>query len=286
MTSAGKTRYYEESDKKIQTNKDGSKTIPKGFVMNRVGKASKDVNKSGALYMSYGKDDAARYVKSLGPTPLGKLFGTAGEAVQHISAKSDVNKSGALYMSYGKDDAARYVKSLGPTPLGKLFGTAGEAVQHISAKSNLRMPSDKDVAIETAKLLRSDKKLFNSFKDSFYSYAVSTDDITEDTIRKALADPEGRSGQKLAYGISTFLGDPNYADESKIVYDHFRQKGYDVIPDLHDRLSGTSNTAMIVINPDKVEVTSYTTITKDVYRAGRDYVKSLGKLPISDLIKD
>ena len=239
LTSAGKTRYYEESDKKIQTNKDGSKTIPKGFVMNRVGRASKDVN-----------------------------------------------KSGALYMSYGKDDAARYVKNLGPTPLGKLFGTAGEAVQHISAKSNLRMPSDKDVAIETAKLLQSDRKLFNSFKDSLYSYAVSTDDITEDTIRKALADPEGKSGQKLAYGVSTFLGDPNYADESKVVYDHFRQKGYDVIPDLHDRLSGTSNTAMIVINPDKVEVTSYTTITKDVYRAGRDYVKSLGKLPISDLIKD
>ena len=72
----------------------------------------------------------------------------------------------------------------------------------------------------------------------------------------------------------------------QVVYDHFRQKGYDVIPDLHDRLSGTSNTAMIVINPDKVEITSYTTITKDVYRAGRDYAKSLGKLPISDLIKD
>lgn len=239
LTSAGKTRYYEESDKGIRTNKDGSKTIPKGFVMNRVGKATKDVNKSGALYMSYGKDDAARYIKSLGPTPLGKLFGTAGEAVQHITAKSD-----------------------------------------------LRMPSDKDVAVETAKLLENDKQLFNSFKDSFYSYAVSTDKITETTIRKALADPEGKDGQKLAYGVSCFLGDPNYAKEAKTVYEHFRKLGYDVIPDVHDRLSGTSNTAMIVINPDKVEVKSYTTITKEVYRAGKDYVKSLKKLPISELIKD
>lgn len=239
LTSAGKERYYEESSKVIRTNKDGSKTIPKGFVMNRVGKASKDVNQSGALYMSYGKDDAARYVKNLGPSTLGKLLGTAGEAVQHISVKSD-----------------------------------------------LRMPSDKEVATETAKLLASNKKLFDSFKESFYSYAVSTEDITQDTIRKALADPSGKSGQKLAYGVSSFLGDSNYAEEAKIVYKHFREKGYDVIPDLHDQLSGTSKTAMIVINPDKVEVKSYTTITKDIYKEGKAYVKTLEKLPISELIKD
>ena len=42
---------------------------------------------------------------------------------------------------------------------------------------------------------------------------------------------------------------------------------------------------MIVINPDKVSVTSTTTITKDVMKDDRKYVKSLEKLKVSDLIK-
>ena len=87
LTTAGKNRYAEESSKSIKINPDGSKTIPKGFMFNRVGKRTMDVNKSGALYVSYGKEDAARYVKNLGPSLVSKLLGTGGEAVQHISVK-------------------------------------------------------------------------------------------------------------------------------------------------------------------------------------------------------
>ena len=241
LTPAGKSRYAEESNKTIKTNSDGSKTIPSGFVFNRVGKSS-----------------------------------------------MDVNKSGGLYVSYGKEDVARYIKNLGPTTLGKLFGTAGDTAQHIKAKENLKMPSDSDVAIETAKLLSSNKKLFDSFKESLYSTTVTGDldkDISEKDLEKALKNPSGKEGQKLAYGVSSFLGDPNYSSESKAVYEHFRSKGYDAIPDMHDRLSGTSETAMIVINPDKVTVTSTTAITKDVMKDAKNYVKSLEKLKVSDLIK-
>ncbi|MDQ9777080.1 hypothetical protein RF400_00425, partial [Acinetobacter baumannii] len=35
-------------------------------------------------------EDAARYVKNLGPTPIVKLLGRSGEAVQHISVKSSL----------------------------------------------------------------------------------------------------------------------------------------------------------------------------------------------------
>ena len=90
LTNAGKVHYYEESGKIIKTNKDGSKTIPSGFVFNRVGKSSMDINQSGALCVSYGKDDAARYVKNLGPTPLAKFLHTAGESVQHIKANQNL----------------------------------------------------------------------------------------------------------------------------------------------------------------------------------------------------
>ena len=259
LTSAGRTRYHtdsegnyqklktaksnyaEESSKNIKTNTDGSKTIPKGFVFNRVGNQT-----------------------------------------------MDVNKSGALYVSYGKEDAARYVKNLGPTPLSKLLGTAGEAVQHISVKKSLKMPSDTEVAKETVNLLMSNSKLLNEFNESIYSSTVTGDfsnKISKSDLQKALLDPSGKSAQKLAYGVSSFLGDENYANESKIVYEHFRNKGYDAIPDVHDRLSGTSNTALIVINPDKLEVTSSTVITKDIMKEAKNYIKTLEKLKVSELIK-
>lgn len=49
-------------------------------------------------------------------------------------------------------------------------------------------------------------------------------------------------------------------------------------------LSGTSNTALIVINPDKLEVTSSTAITKDIMKEAKSYVKTLEKLKVSELI--
>lgn len=240
LTPAGEIRYAKESNNTIKTNRDGSKTIPSGFVFNRVGKA-----------------------------------------------QMDINQSGALYVSYGKDDAARYIKSLGPTRVGKLLGTASHHVQHISTKDNLQMPSDVEIAKETAHLLMSNKKLFKEFNESFYSLTVREigSDISKNDLERALQNPSGRDGKKLAYAVSSFLGDGNYSAESKIVYEHFRNKGYDVIPDIHDQLSGTSKTAMIVINPGKLKITSTTTITKDVMKAGKKHVKSLEKLKVNEIIK-
>ena len=115
--------------------------------------------------------------------------------------------------------------------------------------------------------------------------AVSNNRITSKELQNSLKNPNDAKSVKIAYSVSSFLGDPNYINESKIVYEHFKNKGYDAIPDLHDRLSGTSNTATIIINPDKVELTSKTLITRDVLMAGKQYAKSLGKLKVNDLIK-
>ena len=242
LTNAGKKKYYAESDKVIKINHDGSSTIPQGFKFNRVGKVT-----------------------------------------------LDVNKSGGLYVSYGKDDAARYIKALGPTPIGKLLGTAGTTVQHISVKKALKIPSNEQTAKEIAELLLSDEKLFKAFNDSFYSLAITGDvskSISKEELKRALKSPESKEAQKISYGVNTLLGDGNYANESKLVYEHFRNKGYDAIPDIHDRFTGTSNTATIIINPDKVEITSTTTISKDVMKSAKSYVKTLDKLKVSDLIND
>ena len=82
--------FYKGSSKRIRTNKDGSKTIPKGFVLNRVGEDHFDPNKSGVLYASDNKNDTARYIKSLGPSLIGKLTNQAHTTIQHISVTSSL----------------------------------------------------------------------------------------------------------------------------------------------------------------------------------------------------
>lgn len=234
LTKAGEIRYAEESNKKIKVNPDGSRTIPTGFTFNRVGRKT-----------------------------------------------MDINKSGALYVSYGKDDAARYIKNLGPSPINKLLGTAGESVQHITVKKSLKVPSDIDTVKEIANSLLSNNKVLDKFNTSIYSGG----NVSEKDIQKALKNPTDRESQKLAYAVVSFFGDPNYINETSTIYKHFRDKGYDAIPDLHDTLSGTSKTATIIINPNKLKITSTTTITKYVMRAGKKHVKTLEKLKVSDLIK-
>lgn len=59
----------------------------------RVGGASKDVNKSGALYVSSTKDDAARYVKNLGPNLLGKILGVSHTHVQTLSSSKKLKQA-------------------------------------------------------------------------------------------------------------------------------------------------------------------------------------------------
>lgn len=231
--------FAKESRKTIKTNVDGSKTIPKGFVFNRVGKSSIDVNAAGGLYVSHGKQDAARYIKSLGPTPLRKIL----------------NLSSA------------------------------EVVQHISVKEPLKVSSDKSFIVETSKLLLSNKDLLKSFNESFYRLAAGYEkEIGIKDIEEIVKNPNTKSAHKLAYGIGSMLGDPSYAKQSKNIYDCFRSKGYDAVPDLRDIWSGTSETAMIIINPSKVEMTSKTVITKDVMKKSKNYVKGLEKLKVSEMI--
>ena len=128
LTKAGIERYAEVSSKSIKVNEDGSSTVPKGFTFNSIG-----------------------------------------------GAQFDPNKSGGLYVSYGKADASRYIKYLGPTPINKLLKTASYNIQHISVKEPLKMPSNQQVAKETAELLMKNKKLLAAFNESFYAVAVTND---------------------------------------------------------------------------------------------------------------
>ena len=236
LTPAGEKRYYVESDKRIVDNSDGkSSTIPKGFKFNRVGQAS-----------------------------------------------MDINAAGALYVSSGKADAARYMRALGPTLIGKLMGQYGTTIQHIEVKENLKKASDTETAKITLDILESNPKILKELNESLYI----GEPVDAATIKKARSNLNGKDATRIAYGLNSMIGDSaNYKEEAKKVYDAFRENGYDAIPDLHDTLSGTSQTATIIVNPNKLEITSTTTITKDLMKEGKKYLKTLEKLPVSELLE-
>ena len=78
----------------------------------RVGGPKKDVNKSGSLYVSSTQEDAARYVKNLGPNFMAKLLGNSATHVQTLSTKqklktaTDKQTTVGLLKYYKKDKDA------------------------------------------------------------------------------------------------------------------------------------------------------------------------------------
>lgn len=236
--------FYRESSTQLKKNSDGSLTFPKGFVLNRVGKNTTDVR---------------------------------------------TNKTGGLFVSYGKADAARYIKIYGPDLCNTVFRNTREAIQHISVTKPIRLPSEFQTVSETGKFLNENPKAVDALKnDPFTASLLSkkTTKLTAQNIDRMISNPDALESKQIAYvaNMTMVLAD-NFESFIKSYYAHFRKCGYDAIPDLHDIYDGASETPMIIINPEKVKVTETTVLTKEVYKAGKDYVKEIGKLPISDVYK-
>lgn len=247
LTPAGKKRYYvdNENGTSITKNSDGSYTVPAGFKFNRVGQ------------------------KTL-----------------------DINKSGVLYVSYGKEDAARYVKSLGPTLISRLMGGNGQAVQHIEAKKSMRMASDEEVYKGFAELAAKDKRILDRINDDDVSRLIVTygkdwsTKITQKDAEYAANNPNSLAAKRMAQAVSFWMGDSRYAKEAAVIYKHFKDKGYDAIPDITDRDGGGFDTSMIIMNTDKIKMTSSTKITRDIMKDAKSFVKTLAEKPWDDIYAD
>lgn len=244
LTELGKQRYFgnyakENKSLKIINNSNGDKTVPKGFVFNRLD-----------------KDNLT------------------------------INKSGVLYVSHGVADAAKYTKYLGPSIVGKLLKTSSDTIHHLSAKTKLKLSSDEKLCNEIVKLLNKNKNFHDDVSNSIGSLMLGDESI-DNLVKKAYNNPNSIESKQLGFIACSILGEPSYADSAKILYEHMRNKGYDVIPDLADVYSGTSDTAMIIINPNKVSGIGKVTVSKEIYKDAKAYVKQLEKVKpyVDDLFK-
>jgi len=235
---------YRESSEKIRVNADGSKTLPKGFVLNRVGKDTTNIR---------------------------------------------TNPSGGLYVSYGKADAARYVKIYGPDLLNTLFHNTREAIQHISVQKSIHLASDNQFVSTVGKYLKENPDFSKQLQsDSFYGMYLDKKEtkLTPENIERMIQDPSNIFSKQIAWSVNTmFIDQDDRLEDTKSIYEYFRKKGFDAIPDLHDTWDSTSETAMIILNPSKLQITETTRMTKDVFKAGKEYVKTLEPIPVSEAVK-
>lgn len=200
----------------------------------------------------------------------------------------DFNKGGGLYVSSNTDDVKRYVKNMGPTKLRNFFKLeTGSHVQNIKVTKDLKMPNHEETAKMCAEFLSKDSKTLKDFNDSIYSYAVSHKDgepITKNDLDKAIKNPSSKEAQQISYGLFTVFGDGQYSDVSKKFYDYARSKNYTALPDIHDRYSGTGESAMIVLDPSSVKLESVQQINDAYMKAAKAHVKRIGKLKVNDII--
>lgn len=232
------SNWWVDNTKEIKPNKDGSYTVPTGFKFNRVG-----------------------------------------------GAEARANLSGGLYVSYGKADAARYVRNLGPSLCGKLMKQYGTHVQHISVKKPLKLASEQETINTTLNAMKDNPEFFNKLKDTWlYSMSYSSEGIQDSDLELALSDPTSKQAKKLAYCVMASFGNSVAAPDVAKIYDVFRAKGYDAIPDVYDIMNGISESAMIVLNMDKIEMTDSREITKDIYKEGKRFAKEYGYLKVDEIV--
>lgn len=206
-----------------------------------------------------------------------------GEVVNRVSTGSNkFNDSGGLYVSRSKEDGERYIKSLGPSILGRLLNTGGDRVVNIQASKDINVSSEEDFIKSSSKVLKNPKML-DALNNSIYSTVYTNDfekNITITDIDSAIKNPKSPDSRKLGYVISSVLADPGMTDVSKSIINTLRKEGFDGIPDLHDTMTGTSSTATIIINKDKIKVIGETAITKEMYKEVKRRVKKYEKLPL------
>lgn len=192
------------------------------------------------------------------------------------------NKSGVLYVSSDKDDAYRYIKNLGPTTLGKLLGIYSDKFNEIKITSPLKEASvDQTMNIVNDVLYKNDD-ILKTFNDSVHSFLL----LNEDKVMKKEDIPnlDYRNKMNLATSVMAFFGDSNYSEEAKKFYDHFIEKGFDIIPDLYDRNTGTSKTASIILSPNNVKSIGEYILTKQDVKNAKQYLKTIEKLIESEYI--
>ncbi len=188
--------------------------------------------------------------------PCGFVFSRVG------ANKLDINLSGVLYVCYDRYDFANYVLQYTNPLRFALIGYRADYVQRIVTKQELTLASEKQTITELAKLLLSNESLLNAFRSQLTHETIKRN--YRNGLKKALANPQLKEAREFIGVVFTGFSYQPYVDEVNAVYEHFRNCGFDAIPDLADTILNDLKTATIILNPNKVELLEVSKINEPI----------------------
>lgn len=154
------------------------------------------------------------------------------------------------------------------------------------------MASEDEMCKTILEAVKKDPDYYKTIRDSWlYTYAFNDrDGITDEAFERCLKNPMSKEAKKMAYAFAATFGNSEVSNSVSKIYDAFRKKGYDAIPDIYDNWNGVSPTAMIILNPNKIKMTQSHEITHDIMKDGQKYIKKYLKdykdeFKISDIIR-
>lgn len=207
--------------------------------------------------------------------PQGYKFNRVG------GANLDFGEAGGMYVSDASSyDVHMYVQQLGPTTLARVLNMdEAHYVKQIEATKQINMPSVEKTTEMTLDCMSKNKDVYDAWKNSIYSWGIDDRDIPP-FDKMSEVDPKSDLGKEISLGLAFGFGNSQFSDVTKVVYQHYRDNGYDAIPDIYD-MNNTAgwgvDTPAIILNKDCVRQTRREYLTKDAMREGARIYQQLRK---------
>lgn len=196
-----------------------------------------------------------------------------GSSINRVSRGAlSTNNFGGIYATTNKEDNTRYTKTLGPSFMGKLMKVDGDRILDLKLTRDIKVTSDSKTIDILSKTYATNKSVKKEVDESLFSNFIKSKDPS---IRK----------KQIALATSALLGDANNQKVNRLIIKEFSKNKVDAIPDLYDKLTGTSKNPIIVLNHDTYKVSKETPISKEVYQSAKAYIKKIGKLPMDKVIE-
>lgn len=207
--------------------------------------------------------------------PQGYKFNRVG------GADLDFGKAGGMYVSDASSyDVHMYVQQLGPTPISRVLNwDTAHYVKQIEATKPIKMPSTEKTVEMTLECMSKNEAVYDAWKNSIYSWSVADTDIPA-FDKMSEIDPKSELGKQISTGLAFGFGNDAFSDVTRVVYQYYRDNGYDAIPDIYDLTSTVGwgvDSPAIILNQDCVRQTTREYLTKDAMHEGARIYRQLSK---------
>ena len=180
---------------------------------------------------------------------------------------------GQTYASIGKNDNNQYMNILAKSGTSKVL--------KLTAKSVLKSPSSEEAADIYINVLKNNSKALSEFKQ-MKSFAEESKAVTDfdNTLKKALSNKATAKEKSELYRLANYLFvyDDQIQSSKKQFYKEVQNKGYNILRDEYDSLSGVVKSPIIILDGESsVSIKSSKIVTNSMSKKASKYVNKYEK---------